>query len=131
LSVRASWNQVDGLSAQRVCAEAIERHRLSAELHYLHALALLDCRHLAEALGAVNKAIYLDRTLSVAHFALGSILERLHDLDGARRAYRNARSCAVAQAPEQPLPLGDGIVAAGMLAATRHALSALDKRGHG
>jgi chemotaxis protein methyltransferase CheR len=131
LWVRASWNHADGLLAQRVCAEAIARHALSAELHYLHAVALLDCRRLTEALAAVNKAIYLDRTLSVAHFALGSILERLHDRDGARRAYRNARSCANAQAPEQLLPLGDGIVAAGMLAATTHALSALEKRGHG
>jgi chemotaxis protein methyltransferase CheR len=131
LWVRASWNHADGWLAQRVCAEAIEHHALSAELHYLHAVALLDCRRLTEALAAVNKALYLDRSLSVVHFALGSILERLHDLDGARRAYRNAHSCAIAQPPDQLLPLGDGIAAAGMLAATSHALSALDKRGHG
>jgi chemotaxis protein methyltransferase CheR len=128
LGVRASWNYRDAALAQRACAEAIVHHGLSTELHYLNAVALMDCRRLPEAVSAVQKAIYLDRTLSVAHFTLGSILERMQDLHGARRAYRNAYEASLAQHPDEPLELADGIVASGMAAAAAGALAALQGR---
>jgi chemotaxis protein methyltransferase CheR len=128
LSVRASWNYGDAALAQRACAEAIVRHGLSTELHYLNAVALLDCRRLPEAVSAAQNALYLDRTLSIAHFTLGSILERMHDIQGARRAYRNAYEASLAQQPDEPLELADGILASGMAAAAERALAALQGR---
>jgi chemotaxis protein methyltransferase CheR len=125
LSVRASWNYADAALAQRACAEAIVRHGLSTELHYLNAVALMDCRRLPEAVSAAQNALYLDRTLSVAHFTLGSILERMQDIQGARRAYRNAYEASLAQQPDEPLELADGILASGMATAAARALAAL------
>jgi len=128
LGVRSSWNEAGASEAERACARALRDHALSAELQYLHALTLIECRRLPEALKAARQALYLDRSLTIAHFALGSILERMHDVEGARRSYRNAYDASNARAPGEALPLGDGIVAGGLASAAAHALEELDKR---
>ncbi|HKP59507.1 MAG TPA: protein-glutamate O-methyltransferase CheR [Polyangiales bacterium] len=129
LGARAHWNQSGAAEAERACTHALRKHGLSAELHYLHAITLVDCRRLHDALRAVRRSLYLDRSLTMAHFAHASILERLHDLEGARRAYRNTfDACTSKHSPDEELPLGDGIVAQGLANAAAHALSELAKR---
>lgn len=128
LGVRATWNTSGAGAAERSCVQALQSHPLSAELHYLRAVTLLDEKRLPDALHAVQRALYLDRSLTVAHFAQGAILERMHDLEGARRAYRNTFDACTKHLPDEALAFGDGIVAQGLANAASHALSELDKR---
>src|SRR5262249_53610710 len=74
----------------------------------LHGVLLLDLGQDEQALGALRRALYLDRSVATAHFLLGSVLRRRGDSHGARRAYRNARDLAAARPADEPLPFGDG-----------------------
>jgi chemotaxis protein methyltransferase CheR len=107
LHVRALAN-LDTLEAEQACAAAVVRHALSPELAYLYALLLLDLGRDAEAAQALRRVLYLDGALAVAQFTLGSVLERLGDTAGARRAYRNACDLCGGRPPDEPLPLGEG-----------------------
>jgi chemotaxis protein methyltransferase CheR len=112
--VRALAN-VDPGGALRTCAESAARHPLATELHYLHAVLLLERGRDEEAVDAARRALYLDRSLAIVHFLLGSILQRRGDWAGARRAYRNAREICAARPAEELVPLAEG-EAAGRLA---------------
>jgi chemotaxis protein methyltransferase CheR len=123
--VRALAN-LDPAGAERACAEAASRHTLSAELHYLHAVLLIDLRRDGEAAQALRRAIYLDRTLAAAHLALGAALARLGDPEGARRAFRNARDLCAALPPDAAVPLADGELAGRLAASAATQLAALE-----
>jgi len=125
LRVRARWNQDGAVRAECACREALAEHGLDTELRYLHAVALLECRRLPEALRAVEKVLYLDRALLIAHFTHGSILERMHDPEAARRAYRNAYDGSRSRPSNEVLAFADGVVAGGLAAASGRALAAL------
>ena len=94
--------------AEQVCADAAKRHPLSAHLQYLQAVLLLDLNREQEAVQAVRRAAYLDNSLAIAHFTLGSILRRLGDVEGARRSFRNARDLCAARPPEEVVCYSDG-----------------------
>jgi chemotaxis protein methyltransferase CheR len=94
--------------AERETAREAARYPLDPELHYLRGMLLLDLGRTNDALAAIRRVLYLDRTLAVAHYALGAICERAGDHAGAVRAYRNAARLAAAQPAEEIAPLSDG-----------------------
>jgi chemotaxis protein methyltransferase CheR len=106
--VRALANRGDMAAAGQMCAAALDRHRTSAELAYLHAVLLSEAGRHAEAVTAVRRALYLDRGLVVAHLALGGALARLGDTEGARRSARNARRLLAGMPPDAIVPASDG-----------------------
>lgn len=106
--VRALANRGDLDAAGRACAAALDRHRTSAELTYLHALLLGEAGRHAEAAAAARRAIYLEGGLAVAHLALGGALTRLRDATAARRAFRNAHRLLSAMEPDAAPPASDG-----------------------
>ncbi|MGH7591356.1 MAG: CheR family methyltransferase, partial [Gemmatimonadales bacterium] len=113
--VRSLANRGDLDAAGRTCAAALDRHRTSSELAYLHAVLLAEAGRYADAATAARRALYLDRGLVVAHLSLGGALARMGDADGARRSLRNALRLLAAMAPEQVVPASDG-ASAGRLA---------------
>jgi chemotaxis protein methyltransferase CheR len=115
LHIKALAN-IDTLQAVKASAEAVQRHPLFPELHYLHAVLLLELNRDAEAVQAARRTVFLDRSLAIAHFTLGSILQRRGALRDAQRHFRNARDLCVARPPDEMVPLTDG-EAAGQLAA--------------
>jgi chemotaxis protein methyltransferase CheR len=117
--IRAHANRGDLAAAGRVCAAALERHANAAELHYLEAVLLSEANRGADAAAAARRALYLDRGLVVAYFALGGALARLGDTDGARRAFRNAERLLVAMPPEAVVPAADGEPAGRLVAMAR------------
>jgi chemotaxis protein methyltransferase CheR len=123
--IRARAN-VDLAGAERACGEALRQRPLSAELHYLHALLLLAAGYDSRAIAALRRVLFIDRSLAVAHFTLGTMLERRGDTEGARRAYRKARDLAADWPGGEPLPLGDGEQAPDLLAAAVARLAGLD-----
>ena len=106
--VRALANRGTLEAAGRACAAALDRHRTSAELTYLHAVLLAEAGRHADAALAARRALYLDRGLVVAHLTLGGALVRLGDANGARRAFRNAELLLAAMAPADVVPASDG-----------------------
>jgi chemotaxis protein methyltransferase CheR len=108
LRIRALANQGRLAEAGRACAEALERHPRHAELLYLHAVLLCEAARFGDAAAAARRALYLDRSLAVAHLALGTALARIGDRAGARRAMRNAERLLAAMPPQTPVPAADG-----------------------
>jgi chemotaxis protein methyltransferase CheR len=112
--------------AERACAEAVARHPLAAELHHLHAVLLLELGRGEEAARAARRVIYLDRTLALGHFTLGSVLWRRGDRAAARRAYRNARDLCAARPAAEVVPLSEGVPAGQLAEAAAAQLAILD-----
>ncbi len=108
LLVRALANQGRLADAGRECATALDRHRTSAELHYLHAVLQGEAGRHADAAAAARRALYLDPTLVVAHLALATALARSGAADAARLALRNARRLLDAMPAQHPVPAADG-----------------------
>jgi len=106
--VRELANSAGLPAALREAEEATRRSPLSPELAFLHAVVLAELGRLDEAAAVARIALFLDRTLAVGHFLQGTILRRLGDLDGAARAFRNARDLAAGRLPDEPMPLADG-----------------------
>src|SRR5262249_26301708 len=107
LRVRALAN-LETAEAEAVCAEVLKQHALSTELQYLHAVLLLELGRDEEAAQAARRVIFLDRSLAIAHFTLGSILVRRGDQAGARRCYRNARDLCRMLPAHTVVPFSDG-----------------------
>jgi chemotaxis protein methyltransferase CheR len=112
LHVRTLANHGDLAAAGRACAAALDRHRTSAELAYLHAVLLAEAGRPADSATAARTAIYLDRHLVVAHLALGAALTKLGDVAGAGRSFRNAARLLAALPADAPVPAADGESAA-------------------
>jgi chemotaxis protein methyltransferase CheR len=106
--VRALANRGELDGAGRACAAALDRHRTSPELTYLHAVLLMAGGRDADAAAAARQALYLDRTLVVGHLLLGGALVRLDDAEGARRALENAQQLLARMEPGDVVPASDG-----------------------
>ena len=126
LHIRALSNALGSEEAARHAQRAVTRHPLSAELHLLHALLLLDLKRHADAEQALKRVLYLDRSLAVANYLLGSTFRDRGKPDEARRAYRNARDLARARPPDEELPLADGERASALAAIADAELALLD-----
>ncbi|MGH7449043.1 MAG: hypothetical protein ACRELT_15835 [Longimicrobiales bacterium] len=117
--VRARANRGELRLADAACLAALEHHPLNAELAYLHGVLMIEAGRAAEAMQAFRRAIYLDRTLVVAHVALGQHVWRTGSADQARRAFRNAERLLCAMPPDAVVAAADGETAARLLSLTR------------
>ncbi|HEX9692550.1 MAG TPA: protein-glutamate O-methyltransferase CheR [Gemmatimonadales bacterium] len=116
LLVRAYANQGALEAAGRACAAALDRHRMSAEVLYLHGLLSAAAGRHAAAVGDLRRALYLDRHLAVVYLTLGGELLRTGDLAGARRAFTAAQRLLTGLPADAVVPASDG-QRAGRLAA--------------
>jgi chemotaxis protein methyltransferase CheR len=105
--------------AGRDCAAALDVHRDSAELHYLHAVLVAQARRFAESARAARRALYLDRNMIVAHAILGMALAKSGDAAGARRAFDNAVRLLSTMDPDAVVPQSGGEPAGRFLEMTR------------
>jgi chemotaxis protein methyltransferase CheR len=94
--------------AEWIARGELRHHALSAPLHYLHAALLLSLERDDEAERAAQRALYLDPSLAVAHFLLGTILRRRGARPGALRAFRNTRDLCAARPPDEEVRAGVG-----------------------
>ena len=94
--------------AERIAQAALRRHPLDAQLHYLRATLLLALDRGEEAEHQARRALYLDPSLAVAHFLLGTILRKRGARPGALRAFRNVRDLCAARPADEAVPAGAG-----------------------
>jgi chemotaxis protein methyltransferase CheR len=126
--VRASWRERGAGDGLHACERALQRESMSPELHYLHAVLLLDLARESDALAAARRALYLDGSLAIVQFTLGTILERAGRPDAARRPYRNAYEATAARPGSELVLLGEGVQAGALAVAARAALDRLGER---
>jgi chemotaxis protein methyltransferase CheR len=106
--LRALANQGRLDEAGVVADRALAVQGPTAELLYLHAVLQLQAGRAAEAAALARRALYLDRTLVVAHLTLADALRRTGKLGAARRSLRNAAALLETLDREQQLPASDG-----------------------
>lgn len=119
LLVRALANAGRLPDAERACETAMARHPERAELPYLHAVLLAQGGRHAASAAAARQALYLDRSLAVAHLALGAALAREGHAATAERVYGAAERLLERLPPDAPVPLADGEPARRLLEAAR------------
>jgi chemotaxis protein methyltransferase CheR len=73
----------------------------------------------AESARAAKRAIYLDRTMVVAHLALGSALSATGDADGATRAFAACERLLSELPADAVVPATDGEPAGRLLEISR------------
>jgi chemotaxis protein methyltransferase CheR len=113
--VRALADEGTQEEAERACIAALELHPMRAGLSYLQAVLLLASDRCEEAAAAARRALYLDRSLVVAHLVLAQSAIRLHDRDGALQALRNAARLLASMPPEASVAGAPDETAGGML----------------
>lgn len=125
--VRAQANEGRHAEAAETVTRAIDRLGASPELLYLHAVVLLQSGHAADAAAAARRALYMDRSLVVAHLTLGEAQRRLDNMEGARRALRNAMSLLSSLEPGMIVTASDGETAGRLAELVRVKLSLLSR----
>jgi chemotaxis protein methyltransferase CheR len=119
----------DGGELHRAAAEAaaaVQVQPLATELHYIRAIILAGLGQYDEASASLRRVIYLDPSLAVAHFTLGSVLWRSGAEAETRRCYRNALALCAERPPEELLQLSEGETAGRMAEAARNQLALID-----
>lgn len=76
--------------AEACYLRVLENEPLSAEARLFHGIFLFERSKYELARASLAKCIYLEPDFPLAHYMLGRCLERLGDVQGARRSYRNA-----------------------------------------
>jgi chemotaxis protein methyltransferase CheR len=101
-------NATGAEEAERIAQAALRRYPLDAQLHYLRAALLLALDRNEEAEHEAGRALYLDPSLAVAHFLLGTILRRRGARPGALRAFRNVRDLCAARPRDEEVAASAG-----------------------
>jgi len=125
LHIRSIAN-LDTNKAEQACVATVQLHPVSAELLYLHAVLLLELDRDQNAADAARGVVFLNRNLAVAHLTLGTALQRLEDVDGARRAFRNAYKICAARPADEVVPLSNGELAERVAFSAQQHLSLLE-----
>ena len=110
--VRSLANQGRLREADEACMLALDSHRLSAELHYLHATLLRAADQYREAANAARRALYLDGGFVMAHLQLGELLARLGDPERAALSLERAARELAAIPADASVFGADGVPAA-------------------
>ncbi len=108
---RAYANQGKLSEALIWCEKAIASEKLNPGLYYHRAMILLEQGATAEAVISLKKALYLDKDLILAHFALGNLAARQGRLKESKRHFGNALDLLKDYQKDKTVPESNGISA--------------------
>jgi len=97
--------------ALRWSEEAISADKLNGELHYLRATIFQEQGLIDDAVASLKRALYLDHTFALAHFALGNLTLGQGKKKESDRHFDNALELLGAYRDDDPVPGGDGMTA--------------------
>ncbi len=129
LEVRSLANLGELDLAVARCTAVLERYRDAPELHYLHAVLLVELNRYEEAIAAARRAIYLEPALAVAHFVLGDAASRAARNVVAHRAYKTAAELVAGMPGDAAVPGADGETALRLLHMAHFRLRAISDSG--
>ena len=115
-------NQQHGL---RICAEMAEENPTWVELNYLFALMLMEHDDFQRAADAARRVLFLDSSLVVVHFTMGTIYQNLGETDLAKRAYRNVIEQCQQLSPQSRIRFAEGETQEHLVWAAEHQLQLL------
>ncbi|GAM10256.1 chemotaxis protein methyltransferase [Geobacter sp. OR-1] len=111
LLCRIYANQGRLTEALQMSDQALAGDKLSAGLHYLRAVILLEQGKDEESAAALKKALYLDQDLVLAHFTLANLEQRKGQLKESQRYFDTALSLLDRYQPDDLIPESDGMSA--------------------
>ena len=123
--IRQLANQGLLKEAGKALASALETYPQSADLHLLESVLLAEGGKWADAERAARRALYLDRTLTLAHVALGDALAKQGDSKAAKRNFESAAALIGAAERRGDTADTDGVPLARLLHIVRAHLSAI------
>ena len=109
--IRSHANRGQLSEAMKLCREALRSHKLDASLHHLEAEILQEQGLFEEARVSLERALFLDPKLVLAHFAQGNLALGGGDRDKARKHLQNALELLQEFAPEEIVPGSEGMSA--------------------
>jgi chemotaxis protein methyltransferase CheR len=121
--IRALADRGESQQAETAATAALRTYPLCPELHYLHAIVFMELGRYDDAVASLRRVIYLDPTLAMAHFTLGSMLGRLGATAEARHTYQNVVALCLGRPKDEVLPLSDGELTANLAAAAQAQLT--------
>lgn len=111
LLARALANQGRLADALAWCERWVVADKLDAASHYLRAVILHELGDTEPARRALQRALYLEPKLVLAHFALGNLALNAGQRSEAEKHFRNALRLLAARAQGDVLPESDGLTA--------------------
>lgn len=117
LMAHAQANQGNLSEALRWCEQWIEAEKMNAAAHYLRAVILIERGRVEEARLSLQRTVYLEPGLVLAHFALGNLARSAGKSAPARKHFDNALELLRRLEPAVLLPESEGLTA-GRLAET-------------
>lgn len=111
LLVRSNANQGSLSDALRWCEAALRMEKLDAELYCLRAAILQEQGEIGGARASLERALFLDPTLVLAHVSLGYLALWGGKGDQARRHFQNALRLIASAADGDILPGSEGMTA--------------------
>lgn len=115
LLARALANQGRLADALAWCERWIAADKMNAAAYYVHAAVLLEHDTPDSARHSLQRALYLDPTLVLAHFALGNLARQAGNDDEANKHFANALGLLNRLQPDALLPESDGLTAARLM----------------
>ena len=112
--IRAKADRAQWRDAALCCEKLLTSNGLNPTVHFYHALVLEQIGRHAETEQALRRAIYLDRRFVLAHYHLGLLLQKRHDLPGAERHFRNTIQLLDLMDPKQAFMDADGLTVAAL-----------------
>jgi chemotaxis protein methyltransferase CheR len=115
LMARIEANQGKLNQAEDWAQKAISANKLNPGYYYLLATIQEEQQRPAEAVQALNRALYLDSSFILAHYTLGTIALREHGHKAADRHFLNAASLLAQRPKTEVLPEAEGVTAGRLL----------------
>ncbi|MBI5570211.1 MAG: chemotaxis protein CheR [Desulfomonile tiedjei] len=85
--------------------------KLNADYHYLRGTILQELGRIEEASAAMNRAVFLDPHLVLAHFALGNLARLRGRYKDSDRHYKNALAILDGYSDDDAVPASEGLTA--------------------
>jgi chemotaxis protein methyltransferase CheR len=111
VTARALADQGKLADALECCNQWIAADRMNAAGHYLRAVVLLEHGQQADARRSLQRALYLEPTFVLAHFALGSVARGRSQHHEADKHFANTLDLLHRLQPHDILPESDGLTA--------------------
>lgn len=111
LLTRALADQGKLTDALLWCERWVEIEKLNANAHYLRAIVLQELGDTDQSRHSLQRAIYIDPSFVLPHFALGNLALTHSKLTEARKHFANALSLLRQLPLQEVLPESDGLTA--------------------
>lgn len=127
--VRAASNAGRHEEARRMLDDLMRREKTSVEGHLLQAMVAEQLGDSDGALGALRRALFLDKKLVVGHYLMAVLNERLGRQDDALRKYSTVHHLLGSARDGDLLPLSEGLTAGRLRELTEARLQELSGAG--